>query len=474
MAAQLCPVIDQTKVGAGFEEGSPVKPRQDNRGGWVLMCKCCVDGASKACARQLAGVELAYAGPADVDDLERFLDTHDVQLNPVQKSAVKFDGPSLPTGSEDPDADRRRAPGQAPAPRRRARRGPPRRRLRVLEVVAFSAATRELCLHLEDVAEAWGLATLLMFPPERNGDARWLCAKLGMREGFRTDSTRDPSRRVVAMGKVPGKRSGMRMAPIGLDATRGGRRLREPAAGAAVVLPERRAGSLTPSRTFTRLLPKTFSARKVAASPKVVDSRCVGKRGGCGELAMRRVRAWGAAVDPARADMDRFAGRQEQWDAFEAAHGFAPPKLLPPEGGSTATVLRVEGSTLTAAWVGDSRAALARRDGGAEALTSDHNAENSESERDRVEAAGGTIAAHAGADGAEGLLQVTRSLGDRAPTSGLPAGDAGPRRFGRRRGPGAVAAAARDLAADAKRKAADSRDVSNDDVTVVVVVFQAP
>ena len=36
------------------------------------------------------------------------------------------------------------------------------------------------------------------------------------------------------------------------------------------------------------------------------------------------------------------------------------------------------------------------------------------------------------------------------------------------------AAAARDLAADAKRKAADSRDVSNDDVTVVVVVFQAP
>ena len=124
-----------------------------------------------------------------------------------------------------------------------------------LEVVAFSAATREvrpledgdaelmeheslaavlnhllvkpglrrnglahqLCLHLEDVAEAWGLATLLMFPPERNGDARWLCAKLGMREGFRTDSTRDPSRRVVAMGKVPGKRNGMRMAPIGLD-----------------------------------------------------------------------------------------------------------------------------------------------------------------------------------------------------------------------------------------------------------------
>ena len=75
----------------------------------------------------------------------------------------------------------------------------------------------QLCLHLEDVAEAWGLATLLMFPPERNGDARWLCAKLGMREGFRTDSTRDPSRRVVAMGKVPGKRSGMRMAPIGLD-----------------------------------------------------------------------------------------------------------------------------------------------------------------------------------------------------------------------------------------------------------------
>ena len=256
MAAQLCPVIDQTKVGAGFEEGSPVKPRQDNRGGWVLMCKCCVDGASKACARQLAGVELAYAGPADVDDLERFLDTHDVQLNPVQKSAVKFDGPSLPTGSEDPDADRPLA-RLGKLRRHVVARDAGRRVVACasLEVVAFSAATREvrpledgdaelmeheslaavlnhllvkpglrrnglahqLCLHLEDVAEAWGLATLLMFPPERNGDARWLCAKLGMREGFRTDSTRDPSRRVVAMGKVPGKRSGMRMAPIGLD-----------------------------------------------------------------------------------------------------------------------------------------------------------------------------------------------------------------------------------------------------------------
>ncbi|KAH8073358.1 hypothetical protein JL720_10949 [Aureococcus anophagefferens] len=182
--AQLCPVIDQTKVGAGFEEGSPVKPRQDNRGGWVLMCKCCVDGASKACARQLAGVELAYAGPADVDDLERFLDTHDVQLNPVQKSAVKFDGPSLPTGSEDPDADRPLA-RLGKLRRHVVARDAGRRVVACasLEVVAFSAATREL----------------------------------GMREGFRTDSTRDPSRRVVAMGKVPGKRSGMRMAPIGLD-----------------------------------------------------------------------------------------------------------------------------------------------------------------------------------------------------------------------------------------------------------------
>ena len=354
-------------------------------------------------------------------------------------------------------------------------------------------------------------------------------------------------------------------------------------------------GSLTPSRTFTRLLPKTFSARKVAASPKVVDSRCVGKRGGCGALAMRRVRSWGAAVDPARADMDRFAvcsreraldvdgnvlvvgvfdghgvagasnwgrdvadqacaivvdaafettfdavlspgaslarlferfqdrhdrryddtvGRdvREQWDAFEAAHGFAPPKLLPPEGGSTATVLRVEGSKLTVAWVGDSRAALARRDGGAEALTSDHNAENSESERDRVEAAGGTIAgAYVGVDGAEGLLQVTRSLGDRAHHVGgcllatpdvrtVDLGDdaaflvvasdglwhvhdersacafvaAKLGALGDDAAPEAVAAAARDLAADAKRRAADSRDVSNDDVTVVVVVLQAP
>ena len=62
----------------------------------------------------------------------------------------------------------------------------------------------------------------------------------------------------------------------------------------------------TPERqhSFVRLLPKTFSARKVAASPKERDSSCVGKRSGSGSVAMRRVACWAGSVVPARADME--------------------------------------------------------------------------------------------------------------------------------------------------------------------------
>ena len=365
----------------------------------------------------------------------------------------------------------------------------------------------------------------------------------------------------------------------------------------------------TPERqhSFVRLLPKTFSPRKVAASPKERDSSCVGKRSGSGSVAMRRVACWAGSVVPARADMDRFAvcsrericgdadgtgtgprlvcgvfdghgvrgasnwGRdvadeacgivseaafetafgsvlspgeqltrlfhkfQErherryddtvardmaaQWEAFEHEHGFAPPRLLPPEGGSTATVALVEGDALTVAWVGDSRAVLAtRRAPGAAleavALTNDHNAAASTAECARLEAAGATVAGlYVGVDGAEGLLQVTRSLGDRAHHAGkallatpevrsrdLAPGDAflivasdglwhvrddaaaaafvddrlraAPSEADSRAD--AALAAATALAEDARKAAQASPRVADDDVTVLVVVFQAP
>ncbi|KAJ1453304.1 phosphatase 2C-like domain-containing protein [Pelagophyceae sp. CCMP2097] len=107
--------------------------------------------------------------------------------------------------------------------------------------------------------------------------------------------------------------------------------------------------------------------------------------------------------------------------AFEAQHGFKPPCAYPPEGGTTATVLVVEGDKLDVAWVGDSRCVIATRaaedpadDGiSATALTIDHCVGSNAAERARVEAAGAcTEGEYLGVDGAEGMLQVTRSLGD--------------------------------------------------------------
>lgn len=107
-------------------------------------------------------------------------------------------------------------------------------------------------------------------------------------------------------------------------------------------------------------------------------------------------------------------------DEFEKAQGYsAGPRTLPAEGGTTATVVVVDGDELTAAWVGDSRAVLASFcDGGkveGTALTDDHNVSSSQVERERCEAAGGMILGNfVGAPNADGMLQVTRSLGDRA------------------------------------------------------------
>lgn len=109
---------------------------------------------------------------------------------------------------------------------------------------------------------------------------------------------------------------------------------------------------------------------------------------------------------------------------FEEENGFsAGPRTLPAEGGTTATVVIVAGDELFVAWVGDSRAVLCRdeltEDGKHAprtiALTFDHNISSNEEESDRCEAAGGLVfGKFVGSCTADGMLQVTRSLGDYA------------------------------------------------------------
>ena len=131
---------------------------------------------------------------------------------------------------------------------------------------------------------------------------------------------------------------------------------------------------------------------------------------------------------------------------FEAATQTVAPEFFPPEGGSTATAVAVSGDTVAIGWVGDSRAVMAcddpeaptptaddapetqradRRDRGdrdssgeprqlsARDLTIDHSVEENEQERERVLSCGGSIVGpYLSHPSVEGLLQVTRSLGD--------------------------------------------------------------
>ena len=102
--------------------------------------------------------------------------------------------------------------------------------------------------------------------------------------------------------------------------------------------------------------------------------------------------------------------------ASKEQHGFDAPGALPAEGGCTATVVNVSSDgLLTVKWVGDSRCVIQRRDGSVHALTRDHAAATHREEGLRIEKAGGAVeGAYVAAPRAEGLLQVTRSLGDRA------------------------------------------------------------
>ena len=107
---------------------------------------------------------------------------------------------------------------------------------------------------------------------------------------------------------------------------------------------------------------------------------------------------------------------------FKRTTGTDAPEMYPAEGGSTATAVAIRGGALACAWVGDSRAVLASdadeststtgklraRD-----LTVDHSVLTNEKERQRVVDRGGSIAGpYVSHQNVEGLIQVTRSLGD--------------------------------------------------------------
>ena len=81
------------------------------------------------------------------------------------------------------------------------------------------------------------------------------------------------------------------------------------------------------------------------------------------------------------------------------------------DDGTTAIVVYVNGRDITCANVGDSRAILVLRNGGAIPLSIDHKP-NRKDERERIEALGGSVSLW-GVWRVEGCLAVSRAIGDR-------------------------------------------------------------
>lgn len=84
------------------------------------------------------------------------------------------------------------------------------------------------------------------------------------------------------------------------------------------------------------------------------------------------------------------------------------------ESGTTATLGMIQGQRLTIAHVGDTRAMTIKKDGSCEVLTTCHRASN-DVERQRILARGGDVPECSKGECARvnGLIEVTRSLGDR-------------------------------------------------------------
>ncbi|KAA0146519.1 hypothetical protein FNF29_07991 [Cafeteria roenbergensis] len=87
-------------------------------------------------------------------------------------------------------------------------------------------------------------------------------------------------------------------------------------------------------------------------------------------------------------------------------------RQLPWEDGTTAVAALVRGSDIWVANAGDSRAVLVRTDGSVRPLSLDHKP-NRPDERDRILSTGGSVIHH-GVWRVQGMLAVSRALGDRA------------------------------------------------------------
>ena len=101
---------------------------------------------------------------------------------------------------------------------------------------------------------------------------------------------------------------------------------------------------------------------------------------------------------------------------MEKETGVDIPLSRPPEGGTTATVAVIQNNFIHTGWVGDSKAVLGRYVNKAMTavdLSTEHNVELNKKEVERAEGQGGTVCGkYITVNGAEGMIQLLRSLGD--------------------------------------------------------------
>ena len=188
--------------GTGFGDSTRVATRSADSGGFA----CCVDGASAASAKALSGVALTYAAPSEFEELEAFLkgfagvfqltedeDRKVVQGGPLRRHVVARDAGGRVAACAGLEVvafskQARGVRGIATVEALAAEEGftPTFAPAAVVSYVAVAPPLQrnglghQLCLHLDDVALAWRLPTLLMFPREKSREARQLCAERGL------------------------------------------------------------------------------------------------------------------------------------------------------------------------------------------------------------------------------------------------------------------------------------------------------
>jgi serine/threonine protein phosphatase PrpC len=103
-------------------------------------------------------------------------------------------------------------------------------------------------------------------------------------------------------------------------------------------------------------------------------------------------------------------------EKMEKETGVDLPLTRPPEGGTTATIAVIQNNFVHMGWVGDSKAVLGRvknRAVSALDLSTEHNVESHANEVERAVKQGGSVCGkYIAVGGAEGMIQLLRSLGD--------------------------------------------------------------